>query len=99
MCHGWLQWILKMLEIPKHTKVHEHHSWFYSSEQETAASVTPTKRSPANLIVLFFPFVFFFHNLTSSMRGNKGFLFDSSKPSFLASRQVQDSFAIIIQHS
>lgn len=87
MCHGWLQWILKMLEIPKHTKVHEHHSWFYSSEQETAASVTPTKWFPkfydANLIVIFFLFVFFFHNLTNSMRGNKGFLFDSSKPSFL----------------
>ena len=61
MCHGWLQWILKMLGIPKHTHLHEHQSWFYSSEQETAASVTPTKRSPkfydANLIMLFFPFV------------------------------------------
>lgn len=26
--------------IPKHTKVHEHQSWFYSSKQETAACHT-----------------------------------------------------------
>lgn len=78
MCHGWLQWILEMLGIPKHKKSPRTSELpFFFGRGNFCALVTPTKRSPncydANFIMFFFPFVFFssFIFLTSGMRGKK----------------------------
>lgn len=98
MCHGWLQWILEMLGIPKQTKIHEHQrAGFVLLRRKFCASVTPTKRTAkfcdAKTISCFSFLSFSSFIFYQQREGKKVFVMDSSKPSlsYILSTNMQTS--------